>query len=182
MWARRVESSARPITLKNLLTHTAGFGYPMWSPDVGRYAEATATPPMRSGQLAALQMPLMFDPGEKWEYGINIDWGGRLVEELGGQDLNAYCRDHICAPLRMAETGYVLMAEQQARQAVGHQRLTDAASWCNRPSDRPRPSSLPAALDCYRPPAITSAFTHAAEWRQPPRRPYPETGDGGVDG
>src|SRR5690349_13296591 len=68
----------------------------------------------------------MFDPGEKWEYGINIDWVGRLVEELSGQDLNAYCRDHICAPLGMADTGYVPMAEQQARQAAGHHRSAKA--------------------------------------------------------
>ena len=83
----------RPITLKHLLTHTAGFGYPMWNPDIGRYAQATETPSIMSGRLAALRMPLMFDPGDKWEYGINIDWVGRLVEEVSGQDLDAYCRD-----------------------------------------------------------------------------------------
>jgi methyl acetate hydrolase len=105
-----------PITLRHLLTHTAGFSYPMWNRDVGRYADATGTPPIMSGRLAALRMPLMFDPGEKWEYGINIDWVGRLVEELSGEDLNTYCRAHICAPLGMADTGYVPTAEQQARQ------------------------------------------------------------------
>jgi len=52
----------RPITLKHLLTHTAGFSYPMWNPDVGRYAEATGTPSIMSGRLAALRVPLMFDP------------------------------------------------------------------------------------------------------------------------
>jgi CubicO group peptidase (beta-lactamase class C family) len=117
----------RPITLKHLLTHTAGFSYPMWNPDVDRYSRTTETPPIMSGRLAALRMPLMFDPGDKWEYGINIDWVGRLVEELSRQDLNAYCRDHICAPLGMADTGYVPTAEQQTRQAAGHQRLADGS-------------------------------------------------------
>src|SRR5271166_2864403 len=79
----------RPITLKHLLTHTAGFSYPMWNPDVSRYADVTGTPLIISGRLAAMRMPLMFDPGEKWEYGINIDWVGRIVEELSGEDLNA---------------------------------------------------------------------------------------------
>jgi CubicO group peptidase (beta-lactamase class C family) len=55
-------------------------------------------PEMGSGKLAALRQPLMFDPGERWEYGINIDWVGRLVEETSGQKLDAYCRDHIFAP------------------------------------------------------------------------------------
>ena len=117
----------RPITLKHLLTHTAGFAYPLWNPDVGRYSRATETPPIMSGRLAALRMPLMFDPGEKWEYGFNIDWVGRLVEELSGQDLDAYCRDRICAPLGMADTTYVPTAEQQARRAAGHQRLSDGS-------------------------------------------------------
>ena len=97
----------RPISLKHLLTHTAGFSYPMWNADVGRYTEASGTPSIMTGRLAALRLPLMFDPGDKWEYGISIDWAGRLVEEASGQKLDAYCRDHIFAPLGMAATGFV---------------------------------------------------------------------------
>ncbi|MBV8337592.1 MAG: beta-lactamase family protein [Alphaproteobacteria bacterium] len=117
----------RAITLKHLLTHTAGFSYSMRNPDIGRYAQATGTPLIMSGQLAALRMPLMFDPGDKWEYGINIDWVGRLVEALSLQDLDTYCRQHIFAPLGMADTGFVLTPGQQARQAAGHQRLGDGS-------------------------------------------------------
>src|SRR5208282_3407748 len=117
----------RPITLKHLLTHTAGFSYPMWNPDVGRYAESTGTPSIMSGQRAALRVPLMFDPGEQWEYGINIHGVGRLVEVLSGEDLNAYCRARICDPLGMADTGYVPTAGQESRQAAGHQRLADGS-------------------------------------------------------
>jgi methyl acetate hydrolase len=138
----QLRPARRPITLKHLLTHTAGFSYPMWNPDVGRYAEATETPPITSGRLAALRMPLMFDPGEKWEYGISIDWVGRLVEELSGEDLNAYCRDHICAPLGMADTNYVPTADQQARQAAGHQRLADG-------SLEPQPPPPPATPEFF---------------------------------
>jgi CubicO group peptidase (beta-lactamase class C family) len=138
----RLRPARRRITSKHLLTHTAGFSYPMWNPDVGRYAEATETPPLTSGRLAALRMPLMFDPGEKWEYGISIDWVGRLVEELSGEDLNAYCRDHICAPLGMADTGYVPTAEQQARQAAGHQRLADGRL-------EPQPPPPPATSEFF---------------------------------
>ena len=157
-----------PIKLKHLLTHTAGFSYPMWNRDVGRYADATGTPPIMSGRLAALRMPLMFDPGEKWEYGINIDWVGRLVEELSGEDLNTYCRAHVCAPLGMADTGYVPTAEQQARQAAGHQRLADDSL---EPQSPPPPPTLGvlrrrwrALLDCPRLPLIPA---RATQWRMP---------------
>ena len=45
-------------------------------------------------------MPLVFDPGDRWEYGINIDWVGRLVEAVSGQTLDVYFRDKIFAPAR----------------------------------------------------------------------------------
>ncbi len=115
----------RPITLKHLLTHTAGFSYEMWNADIGRYVQATGTPSMSSGKHAALRLPLVFDPGDKWEYGINIDWVGRLVEEASGQKIDAYCRDHIFAPLGMADTGFAPSPERRRRQAIVHQRLPD---------------------------------------------------------
>ena len=64
----------RKITLRSLLTHTAGFVYPWWNASSNRYVEATSMPTTMSGKLAALNAPLGFDPGERWEYGINIDW------------------------------------------------------------------------------------------------------------
>jgi methyl acetate hydrolase len=117
----------RPITLKHLMTHTAGFCYEQWDAELSRCVAALKMPQMASGKLAALRMPLMFDPGERWEYGINIDWIGRLVEEASGQKLDAYCREHIFAPLGMVDTGFTVSAEQRARQATVHQRGTDGA-------------------------------------------------------
>ena len=76
----RLRPARRPITLRHLLTHTAGFVYEFWNADALRYVEATGTPRVLSGRLAALQRPLAFDPGERWEYGINTDWVGRIVE------------------------------------------------------------------------------------------------------
>src|SRR5713226_7406691 len=93
----------RPITLKHLLTHTAGFTYEFWNTDTLRYVETTGTPRIISGQLAALRRPLNFDPGERWEYGINIDWVGRIIEAVSGQSLDAYLRERIFAPLGMAD-------------------------------------------------------------------------------
>jgi methyl acetate hydrolase len=112
----------RPITLKHLLTHTAGFCYAIWNPNVERYITTTGMPEMWSGKLAAMHQPLMFDPGERWEYGINIDWVGRLVEEASGQKLDAYSAEHITGPLGMTDTGFSPSPEQRARQASVHQR------------------------------------------------------------
>ena len=49
----------------------------------------------------ALKAPLVADPGDSWEYGINIDWAGKAVERVSGQSLDDYLREHIFAPLGM---------------------------------------------------------------------------------
>ena len=123
----QLRPAARPITLRHLLTHTAGFCYEQWNPELERCVAALGMPQMASGKLAALRMPLMFDPGERWEYGINTDWVGRLVEELSGQKLDAYFAEHVTGPLGMADTGFAVSAEQRARQASVHQRHPDGA-------------------------------------------------------
>ena len=112
----------RAITLRHLLTHTAGFTYEIWNRNMLQYNAVAKIPPLSSGRRAALRVPLMFDPGDRWEYGINIDWVGRLVEEVSGEKLDAYMRNHIFAPLGMADTGFVPTDEQRARQATVHQR------------------------------------------------------------
>jgi methyl acetate hydrolase len=59
-------------------------------------------------------MPLVFDPGDRWLYGINIDWAGRLVEATSGQPLDVYFRDKIFAPARHERQRYQPTAEQRA--------------------------------------------------------------------
>ncbi len=103
----RLRPARRNITLRQLLTHTAGFVYHVWNAELNRYVETTGVPTVLSGKLAALNMPLAFDPGERWEYGINIDWAGRMVEAVSGQDLDAYMREHIFTPLGMHDTGFM---------------------------------------------------------------------------
>jgi CubicO group peptidase (beta-lactamase class C family) len=117
----------RPITLRHLLTHTAGFCYEQWNADLECCVAALGLPQMASGKRAALRMPLMFDPGERWEYGINTDWVGRLVEEVSGQKLDTYFAEHITGPLGMTDTGFLVSAEQRARQASVHQRHPDGS-------------------------------------------------------
>jgi len=82
----------RPITLRHLLTHTAGFSYEIWSEEIIRYQEAKGIPGIISCQIAALNTPLLSDPGERWEYGINIDWAGKMVEAVSGSGSAPTCR------------------------------------------------------------------------------------------
>jgi methyl acetate hydrolase len=123
----RLRPARRPITLRHLLTHTAGFGYRMWDPTVGRYLETAGLPARGGGHVASIRMPLVFDPGERWEYGINTDWVGRLVEAASGRPLDAYFRERIFAPLGMTDSGFVTTTEQRARQARLHQRQADGS-------------------------------------------------------
>ena len=82
--------------LRHLLTHTAGYGYEHWNADMRRYVQQTGLPGASSGKLVALDAPLLFDPGERWEYGISIDWLGRLVDAVSGKTLDAYhARAHL---------------------------------------------------------------------------------------
>jgi len=123
--APKLRPAKRPITLRHLLTHTAGFSYEVWDPNTVRYVKASGMPSTPSGKVASLRMPLVFDPGDKWEYGVNTDWVGRLVEAISGQPLDVYFREKIFAPLGMKDSGYVTSEEQRSRQARVHQRQAD---------------------------------------------------------
>ncbi len=116
---------SRPITLRHLLTHTAGFAYEFWSEDVLRYQQAKDLPQIDSCENAALTTPLLFDPGERWCYGINSDWAGKMVEAVSGQRLGAFMTEHILKPLGMASTAFKITPDMRARLAKVHQRGDD---------------------------------------------------------
>ncbi len=115
------------ITLRNLLTHTAGFVYDTWNEEMNRYARITDLPAARTGKLAALMAPLNFDPGERWEYGINIDIAGRMVEVASGLDLESYLQRHICGPLGMTDTSFIQRGEWDSRLTAVHARQDDGS-------------------------------------------------------
>jgi CubicO group peptidase (beta-lactamase class C family) len=123
----RLRAPKRAITLRHLLTHTAGFSYEIWSGDIGRFQQATGTPGITTCTNAALGTPLLFDPGEKWDYGISIDWAGKMVEAVSGQRLDRYFQDHLLGPLGMKDTSFKLSASQRERLAAVHQRAADGS-------------------------------------------------------
>lgn len=118
----QLRAPRRPITLRHLLTHTAGFSYDMWSEQITRYMAATDTPGVITCRNAALTTPLLFDPGEKWEYGISIDWAGKAVEAVSGQSLSDYMQANLLQPLGMTDTGFRIGPSQRQRLARIHTR------------------------------------------------------------
>ncbi len=90
-----------------------------------RYQETMGIPGITECKLATLMTPLVFDPGDRWEYGINIDWVGQTVERLSGQRIEQYFKEHIFGPLGMPDTGFVIGAAQRERLAGMHTRLAD---------------------------------------------------------
>jgi methyl acetate hydrolase len=118
----RLRPAKRSITLRHLLTHTTGLVYEIWNAEMGRYMETKAIPGIISCQNAALSLPLVFDPGEKWDYGINIDWVGKAVERVSGQLLGDYFAEHLFGPIGMKDTAFKLTRERRARLASMHAR------------------------------------------------------------
>jgi CubicO group peptidase (beta-lactamase class C family) len=114
-----------PITLRRLLTHTAGFGYDMWNADIARYCRDNGIPPVRSCKKKALTAPLASEPGSQWEYSIAIDFVGLAVEAASGQRLDAYFRENIFAPLDMNDTGFAITPGMRERLVGMHARQSD---------------------------------------------------------
>ena len=117
-----IRPAKREITLRHLLTHTSGFGYDIWNANVCRYMAENGIPGVCDSRLITLDVPLVADPGERWEYGIGIDWVGRFVEAASDQNLEDYLRDHLFEPLGMRDTGFILTPDRRRRLAVLHQR------------------------------------------------------------
>jgi CubicO group peptidase (beta-lactamase class C family) len=123
----KMRAAKRPITLRHLLTHTSGYAYDMWSADIARFRKATGTPAVGTCRNAALALPLLFDPGEDWTYGIGIDWAGKMIEAATGETLGAHLTRVIFEPLGMVDTSFKLRPDQRARLAAMHGRGADGA-------------------------------------------------------
>lgn len=114
-----------PITIRHLMTHTSGMTYGVFGPEHAPgerlYAEAGLLRP--DGTLAQMvaalgRLPLLFEPGSRWQYSVSIDVVGRLVEVLSGQTLDAFVRERILLPLGMTASGFCAPADAAGRLAT----------------------------------------------------------------
>ena len=121
----RTRPPKRPITLRHLLTHSAGFSYEIWNTDIQKVQAALGIPSVTECRNRAIELPLLFDPGERWEYGVNIDWAGKMVEAASGRTLGAYLEENLLGPLGMTSTAFRITPSMRARLAGTHLRGPD---------------------------------------------------------
>jgi len=123
----KLRPAKNAITLRHLMTHTAGFCYNMWNGDMVQYLEKTGLPAVTTCKNDALKLPLMTEPGTRWEYGINLDYVGKAVEAVSGERLDAYLRDHLFTPLGMTDTAFKIGESQRKRLVAMHGRGPDGS-------------------------------------------------------
>ena len=116
----------RPISIRDLMSHTSGFTYGFFSdtPVDRQYRAAN----LMSGEITLAEftkklatLPLLFHPGEQWQYGVNTDVLGRLVEVLSGLTLDEFMRQRIFKPLGMKDTAFDVPADKLDRFTVNYQ-------------------------------------------------------------
>lgn len=121
----RLRAPASKATLRQLMTHTAGLGYYFTNEKLHRYLALTGEPSPLSGEKRSLSVPMVNDPGTVWEYGLNTDWLGLVVEKIAGQSLSSYLQQQVYAPLGMTDSGFAPSTEQRARLLRVMQRQAD---------------------------------------------------------
>jgi CubicO group peptidase (beta-lactamase class C family) len=117
--------ATKPVTLRNLMTHTSGFAYDTWDADILRYT-SQAGGAIAPGTVAPL-VPLAFEPSTRWQYGYGLDWTGRLVETVSGQTLEQYFQTNIMQPLGMKDTGFILPPDKFDRLVSVYTRQSDGS-------------------------------------------------------
>ncbi len=121
----RLRAPKRDITTRHLLTHTAGFAYDFFNDEYTRLANEQDQPWVVDASWASIETPLLFDPGERWEYGSNIDWAGMVVEGITGKRLGEVMKERILGPLGMDDTAFTMTPSMQERMATIHAREDD---------------------------------------------------------
>jgi methyl acetate hydrolase len=112
----------RKITIKDLFLHTSGLSYEFFSAADLQYRTARGIPTIVSCTFASMRSVLLNDPGERWSYGVNIDWLGRVVEKIRGKRLGEVMRERLFAPLNMVDIGFTMSPQMAGRRVSIHDR------------------------------------------------------------
>jgi len=131
-----------PITLRHLLTHSAGFGYEGWNTDLQRYWRLKGLPRIPGSPDDLRAVPLVFEPGSSWHYGINLEVAGLAMERATGRPLADLIASEITVPLGMHDTSFLPGPAHQARTMALHRREADGGIV---PMEMPFPTALPFA-------------------------------------
>jgi methyl acetate hydrolase len=115
----------RDITVNDLMLHTSGLCYEFFSADDLKYRGAKNIPTVVSCTFASIRTVLLHDPGERWTYGVNVDWLGRIVEQQRGKRLGEVMKERIFEPLGMRDIGFTMSDSMKARRVTIHDRAAD---------------------------------------------------------
>ena len=130
--------AARPMTVRDLLSHTSGltYGFLERSNVDAAYRKLGVADRTRPGYTlrdmidTLAELPLEFSPGTRWNYSVSTDVVGHLIEVISGQRLDAYLREHVLGPLDMRDTSFVIAPAQVARFTANYQRGADGSIAC----------------------------------------------------
>jgi len=123
----RLRAPASAATVRQLMTHTAGLGYFFTNAKLQRWHQLSGEPNVLSGLKRSLYAPLVNDPGTAWEYGVNTDWLGLVVEQISGDNLGRVLRERIYDPLGMHDSSFMPSDAQAERLLRVMQRQADGS-------------------------------------------------------
>ncbi|KAI8940811.1 hypothetical protein NX059_002073 [Plenodomus lindquistii] len=119
----------KPITLRLLLSHSAGLSYDSFDPKTMAWLRYHKQPMRSSGKLLErFDLPLIFEPGESWVYGSSIDYAGLLVERVTGHNLEAYMKANIWEPLGIKDMTFHLSSRPDMKERMADMSLLDPSS------------------------------------------------------
>lgn len=117
---------AKPATMRQLMSHLAGFGYGLAGNDpvnkAFRDQLVLASPNLDEMMKKVVGIPLLYEPGTKWSYSIATDIQGYLVQKLSGQKFGEYLKNHVFGPIGMTDTAFYVAPDRKAR-------LTEVYHW-----------------------------------------------------
>ena len=151
----------RAMTIRHLLTHTSGIGYAFCNPIVARL--------QKGNQKSEWEIPLLSDPGDKWNYSASTRVLGLIVEKITGATLEAWDQEHIFKPLGMVDTSYAVASGKQSRLTMTlqpHRRRHQGAAARHHPvhTDGTVPGRWRSVFDGSR---LRHVHAHAPERRPP---------------
>jgi len=142
----------REPTMRELLNHSAGFGYGLRGDDpvnnAYRQKQVLASSDLTELVDKVAQIPLLSQPGEQWYYSIAVDIQGYIVQKLTGMSYGSFLEKHIFEPLKMTDTSFFVKQEDQPRFAEVHNWDSERNRLVQRPHRQDRPSYLdPSRLE-----------------------------------
>ena len=114
----RTRAPKRQITVNDLMLHASGSSYEFFSADALKYRTARGIPTIVSSTFESVRTVLLHDPGERWTYGANIDWLGRIIEQQRGKRLGEVMKERLFEPLGMQDIGLTMSESMKARRVT----------------------------------------------------------------